>query len=658
MSLTFGFPTTSDPGAWYTLNAFRVMHYYLKPEIVIVDNSPPNCPISNEFSRHVAANHREVNYIRDAGPPSSCLYKDKVFQAAHGDIVISVDSHVLLPPGTVDAVIEYFEANPDSGDLLTGPCMNSAGNLSATNQFLFESEGYVLPRDAVIRHGYVCRGGQLGTWVIDQRGADPGGEPFQIRMNGTGFLAMRKEAYPGFPANLWGFGGCEPALYRRVENAGGRVLCHPGCRWIHNFSHAHGRGYQPMAEDKIRNYLVIARELEDQDLYSAALEHFATIHPSAIGPAITQAGQVALGTFKPRSHTGAAPQKETSCSRKQPPALPAEQFVETIEPPMPKNNPPAPKKQKPVKQSAVYLKYMEKWKAAGGDVGGSCPAPLFVQIAHLHAMIPTSEGGESRPVRTLEFGCGLSTLGFDRQGTDHTAIEHDEKWIERVKAQLKPDTKVKIIHAPIKDGWYDWEPAYGDLYDVILIDGPPGNIGREGCLEVVPKIMGPHALLLIDDTHREVEQKISTELAAALGLQVIHRLHGERAFDMLVPPPEPLGEGPGTVLVERFKAMKMPSCQRCMNLARKMNKWGPEGCRQNMDYIVNDILPRARAWWQASNHWMKAEAWFKDQQPIWSRMKLARGLLTKDVTALLRDSVTEHVHTAIEEYEQQKQASS
>ncbi len=57
------------------------------------------------------------------------------------------------------------------------------------------------------------------------------------------------------------------------------------------------------------------------------------------------------------------------------------------------------------------------------------------------------------------------------------------------------------------------------------------------------------------------------------------------------------GDGPGTRLaLGFFDKGYHAACQACENLARQMNQWGSAECRNRMDYIVNDILPRAEKW--------------------------------------------------------------
>lgn len=63
-------------------------------------------------------------------------------------------------------------------------------------------------------------------------------------------------------------------------------------------------------------------------------------------------------------------------------------------------------------------------------------------------------------------------------------------------------------------------------------------------------------------------------------------------------------KGAGSELYQLFKSKGIPSCGNCQDLARKMNAWGVEGCRQRRDEIVEDIFPRAKAWISQNHPWI------------------------------------------------------
>lgn len=63
-------------------------------------------------------------------------------------------------------------------------------------------------------------------------------------------------------------------------------------------------------------------------------------------------------------------------------------------------------------------------------------------------------------------------------------------------------------------------------------------------------------------------------------------------------------KGPGSLLHERFKEMGVPVCQSCNSLSKRMDAWGPDGCEQHMDIIVDEIHARAKQWLSQSKKWV------------------------------------------------------
>ena len=87
----------------------------------------------------------------------------------------------------------------------------------------------------------------------------------------------------------------------------------------------------------------------------------------------------------------------------------------------------------------------------------------------------------------LEFGSGEGTALLSKDFRV-TAIEHDADYVEI--------GDFRTIHAPIvhnatseslgEFGWYNADIIKQEIdkrYDLIIIDGPPGSIGRSGILE-------------------------------------------------------------------------------------------------------------------------------------------------------------------------------
>lgn len=127
----------------------------------------------------------------------------------------------------------------------------------------------------------------------------------------------------------------------------------------------------------------------------------------------------------------------------------------------------------------------------------------------------TIEKGEA----ILEFGSGDgSELLVDDY--EMFSIEHDINWVGR--------TKSTYIHAPIvfnetsnrygQKGWYDFA-ALQDLPEavsLIIVDGPPGEIGRIGLLEHL-NVLPTWKFMLVDDTDRSEERELSAKLCEHFG---------------------------------------------------------------------------------------------------------------------------------------------
>ena len=111
----------------------------------------------------------------------------------------------------------------------------------------------------------------------------------------------------------------------------------------------------------------------------------------------------------------------------------------------------------------------------------------------------------------LEMGSGAGSAKLAQFYHMH-CVEHDIDWMN------KYDT-INYYYAPIVDGWYD--PSVIDEvpkdYTLLLIDGPPGKIGREGILKYVEKLQMKGRVIIVDNIHRQAENALFLQLWAAIG---------------------------------------------------------------------------------------------------------------------------------------------
>lgn len=128
----------------------------------------------------------------------------------------------------------------------------------------------------------------------------------------------------------------------------------------------------------------------------------------------------------------------------------------------------------------------------------------------------------------LELGSGEGTARLVRAFDRVFTVEHDPAYVGKIEG-------AHYIHAPIVEGWYapgqivTALAAAGAQPDVVIVDGPPGSIGRAGllCYPGIYKV----APLLVDDVHREAEGRLALELAEKRNQTVsVHALRDGRAF--------------------------------------------------------------------------------------------------------------------------------
>ena len=230
-------------GVYFSLQALRMYHGDLLDdvELMVVDNNP-NGKCAEALQR-LGDDIPGYRYVPQVNSHGTAISKQKIFTEASGDFVVCMDCHVLLMPGALRGLFDYFDRNPATRDLLQGPLLTD----DLKGLYTHFQPGW--------------RGGMFGTWGCDDRGVDPGAPPFEIPMQGLGLFACRKDAWPSFNPLFRGFGGEEGYLHEKFRQAGARVLCLPFLRWVHRFNRPLGLPYPNIWEDRIWNYLVGFNEL-------------------------------------------------------------------------------------------------------------------------------------------------------------------------------------------------------------------------------------------------------------------------------------------------------------------------------------------------------------------------------------------------------------
>ncbi len=303
--LTIGLPTYDDfDGCWFTLQSLRLHHDMREVELLLVDNKPDS-PGSADLKQKVEGWFRPgtagTRYIAMPGDGGPALAKDRVFREAAGEIVLCLDSHVLLAPGAITKLLQWYDDHPGSHDLVQGPLL--LDHLAGVHTHFIDtwrgemwgiwgSAWEVCPggdRVSVVEAGgrvqylaldmgnvplsssAVCqRELPAVAWAGHEQhllaaGLRPLGladnDEFEIPGMGCGLISCRRQAWPGFNEHFRGFGGEEMYLHEKFRQRGDRCLCLGFLKWVHKFARPGGVKYPLTRWNKVRNYVLGHQEL-------------------------------------------------------------------------------------------------------------------------------------------------------------------------------------------------------------------------------------------------------------------------------------------------------------------------------------------------------------------------------------------------------------
>ncbi len=130
----------------------------------------------------------------------------------------------------------------------------------------------------------------------------------------------------------------------------------------------------------------------------------------------------------------------------------------------------------------------------------------------------------------VELGSGDGTLALLQQGYNVVSVEHDPVW-----ASIHPGTCVLTSIKPCaeseahgEEGWYvlnEDDRRFPPKFELLLVDGPPGWIGRSGLLGH-EWLIKRATNILIDDTDRTAEAQLAAQLQSMTNGSMEH-IHAE-----------------------------------------------------------------------------------------------------------------------------------
>lgn len=129
----------------------------------------------------------------------------------------------------------------------------------------------------------------------------------------------------------------------------------------------------------------------------------------------------------------------------------------------------------------------------------------------------------------LELGSGWASGELSKNYTVYS-IEHNKRWLNKYQTNY--------IYAPIVNNWYDTEVLKKELsliqYDLILIDGPPGTIGRVGFYNNL-NLFNTDVIMIFDDVNRPAEYNLLNNVALKLKKSFTIIKHKEKHFGIILP---------------------------------------------------------------------------------------------------------------------------
>jgi hypothetical protein len=175
-----------------------------------------------------------------------------------------------------------------------------------------------------------------------------------------------------------------------------------------------------------------------------------------------------------------------------------------------------------VNANEVFVKFhreMRQWQRHGGQEQWSVSAALWSRIC----------GDLRYGMRTLETGSGLSTKLFLDAGCSHTSLEHDDAWAKTLTTAFAAcEIPLHIRSLTGDPPWYDWTPD--GPFDLILVDGPPAQIGRRGVMRVLENLVHERSIIYVDDARRPDEAGLCEMIQNHLGWEAEVSTAGHHGF--------------------------------------------------------------------------------------------------------------------------------
>ena len=200
--LTIGMAAYQDfDGVYFSVQDLRLHHDMEHVEILVVDNFGCNTTAAFVASTGLDGS---VRYLRATEKTGTAAPRQKIFEEARGKAVLCMDAHVLLAPGSIARLKQFYRDHPATLDLYQGPLLHDDLQPRSTH---FDP---------------VWGSHMYGRWGQDARGDQD--QPFEIAMQGLGISQLPQRGVARFQSEVPGFRRRGILHPREVSPGGSPVL--------------------------------------------------------------------------------------------------------------------------------------------------------------------------------------------------------------------------------------------------------------------------------------------------------------------------------------------------------------------------------------------------------------------------------------------------
>lgn len=604
IDLTIGSALWGEPTeVQMTYQALRMMHpeVMARTELLAVQNmqnAPKAAKIKGMFEgwfRGTCANSRYIEYFDAIGTSPA---REQIFKHARGKIVMVIDPHIFIQLGGVKAVLDYFERNPESKDIVTGPILWD--NLrTGTTHFIDVWRGEMwgiwgmawetpthkgsslrfsvyedvqtktcvfvsLSMDHKILNGKTVANSftfpenlpfpghervirEMGAYVLDSPKLE-----FEIPGMGLGMFAMRKDAWVHFHPHSRHFGGEEMYIQEKVRAAGGKAICLSDAAWWHKFRDEEDKiPYPNTYYDKARNYVMELREL-GRDIQPVYDEFVLT-------------GRVSNRKWTYLIEDPEAREKEPNSAQ----LGKAETAVDVYDEVLPI--------QRDLNQHMGFLR----------ELADKCDH--VTEFSKRRESLIAFAASQCKHVVSIntEMTNPLARISIDSRGGDISAFNATSSEVKEIAP-----TDMLFIDSSHK---YDVLKEELDKYAksvnrwIVMHDTHAHAVtGEDGGVGLAPAIMGfmemnPQWFIYKHFNHQ-------------YGLTVLSRRPEDKPPRLIEPFPKMRGPGTKLKMLNKMMGIVPNDACDCNKYAALMDQWGVAGCRQRREEIVNHIRDNSSKW--------------------------------------------------------------